>query len=348
MMLNVESNYGTHIDERKYMYNWCETGFAPNIFDIRLTKTQTESLQRLSLYLKETANNLDDLKVEKIRKFKTEGAWYNDRSYFHNDNVRSYVLGVLGFTYSAVTEELHNKPLGNEDLFHAFYLEAPKSLIEFSKFWGSTLNLPFGKEFIKSALTYVADLLISDARHVHELFSDYMPCENVKENSRLYFAYGSNLSFEQMKARCPSAEFVGLSNLRNFEFFIDARGVASLRPSFVSTARGFLWNIEDEKDWQNLDIYEGISSGFYKRLPVEASIHNKQVKSEVYIASNATSGRPRSGYQEKIVKSVISLKSFYKKKYAGMGELFVETGGDHHRLDFAFNEWETEMVSWLG
>ena len=66
-MLNVESNYGTHIDERKYMYNWCETGFASNIFDIRLTKTQTESLQRLSLYLKETANNLDDLKVEKIR-----------------------------------------------------------------------------------------------------------------------------------------------------------------------------------------------------------------------------------------------------------------------------------------
>ena len=41
-------------------------------------------------------------------------------------------------------------------------------------------------------------------------------------------------------------------------------------------------------------------------------------------------------------------KSFYEKKYAGMGEFFVETGGDHHRLDFALNEWETEMVSWLG
>ena len=224
----------------------------------------------------------------------------------------------------------------------------PNSLIEFAKFWGSTLNLPFGKEFIKSALTYIADMLISDPRHVHELFSDYLPCETVKEGSRLYFAYGSNLSFGQMKARCPSAEFVGLSNLRNFEFFIDARGVASLRPSFFSTVRGVLWNIEDEKDWQNLDFYEGVSSGFYKRLPVEASIHAKQVESEVYISSNAISGHPRPGYQEKIIESVAFLRSYYEKKYAGMGELFVEKGGDRTRLNFALNEWETEMVSWLG
>ena len=347
-MFNIESNFGTQKGEEKYMYSWCETGFALDIFDIHLTKTQTESLQRLSHYLKETANNLDDLKVEEIRKFKTEGAWFNDRSYFHNNNVRSHVLGVLGFTYAAVTEELHKKPLGNGKLFNAFYLEVPRSLIELSKFWYFTLNLPFGKEFIKLALSYIADLLISDQRHVHELFSDYMPFEHVKENSRLYFAYGSNLSFEQMKVRCPSAEFVGLSNLRNFEFFIDDRGVASLRPSFGSNVRGVLWNIEDDKDWKNLDMYEGISSGFYKRLPVEASIHNKQIKSEVYISSNATSGRPRLGYQEKIIESVISLKSFYEKKYAAMGETFVEKGGDRSQLDFALNEWQTEMVSWLG
>ena len=347
-MFNIESNFGTQQGEEKYMYSWCETGFALNIFDIGLTKTQTESLRRLSHYLKETANNLSDLKVEEIRKSKTEGAWYNDRSYFHNNDVRSYVLGVLGFTYAAVTEELHNKPLGNEDLFNAFYLEVPRSLIEFGKFWGSTLNLPFGKEFIKLSLTYIADLLICDPRHVHELFSDYMPCEHVKENSRLYFAYGSNLSFEQMRVRCPSAEFVGLSNLSNFEFFIDARGVASLRPSFGSTARGVLWNIEDERDWDKLDRYEGVSSGFYKRLPVEASIGKEQLRSEVYISGNAISGHPRPDYQEKIVKSVTSLKNFYEKKYLGMGELFFETGGDYRQLHFALDEWQKEMVSWLG
>ena len=207
---------------------------------------------------------------------------------------------------------------------------------------------PFGKEFIKLALTYVADLLISDPRHVHELFSDYMPCEDVKGNSRLYFAYGSNLSFEQMKVRCPSAEIVGLSNLRNFEFFIDARGVASLRPSFGSTARGIFMEYRRGKDWKNLDIYEGISSGFYKRFHVEASIHAKQVESEVYISSNAISGHPRPGYQEKIVESVGFLRSYYEKKYSGMGELFVERGGDHTQLDFALNEWQTEMASWLG
>ena len=72
------------------------------------------------------------------------------------------------------------------------------------------------------------------------------------------------------------------------------------------------------------------------------------MKSEVYISSNAISGQPcPRDIRKKIVKSVVSLKSFYKKKYAGMGELFVERGGDHTQLDFALNEWQTEMVSWL-
>ena len=42
------------------------------------------------------------------------------------------------------------------------------------------------------------------------------------------------------------------------------------------------------------------------------------------------------------------LKSYYEKKYSRMGELFVERGGDHTQLDFALNEWQTEMGFWLG
>ena len=150
-MFNIEANFGSQQDDKKYMYEWCENGFAQEIFDVRLTKTQTGSLQRLSHYLKEAAINLDDLKVEEIRKSKTEGAWFNNRSYFHNNHVRSYVLGVLGFTYSAATEEFDKKPLGNEDLCNAFYLEVPNSLIEFAKFWGSTLN---------TLEKFVADILL--------------------------------------------------------------------------------------------------------------------------------------------------------------------------------------------
>lgn len=44
----------------------------------------------------------------------------------------------------------------------------------------------------------------------------------------LYFAYGSNLSTEQMRQRCPSSTPVGLAYLRGWRWFINGRGYANV------------------------------------------------------------------------------------------------------------------------
>ncbi|KAK8072041.1 hypothetical protein PG996_005389 [Apiospora saccharicola] len=45
---------------------------------------------------------------------------------------------------------------------------------------------------------------------------------------KLYFAYGSNLSSTQMKARCPSAVPVGLGHLPGWTWIINQRGYANI------------------------------------------------------------------------------------------------------------------------
>jgi gamma-glutamylcyclotransferase len=44
----------------------------------------------------------------------------------------------------------------------------------------------------------------------------------------LYFAYGSNLSFDQMARRCPKSRFVGRARLYQYEFQINERGFANV------------------------------------------------------------------------------------------------------------------------
>ena len=48
---------------------------------------------------------------------------------------------------------------------------------------------------------------------------------------RLYFAYGSNMSVGQMRARCPAARAVGPAQLDGWRFFINRRGTAAIRPA---------------------------------------------------------------------------------------------------------------------
>ncbi|KAM0562575.1 hypothetical protein ACHAPJ_002265 [Fusarium lateritium] len=50
--------------------------------------------------------------------------------------------------------------------------------------------------------------------------------ENLSEV--LYFAYGSNLSTEQMRRRCPYSTPVGLAYLKGWKWIINARGFANI------------------------------------------------------------------------------------------------------------------------
>ena len=77
-----------------------------------------------------------------------------------------------------------------------------------------------------------------------------------------YFAYGSNLDVDQMRARCPDHAVVGLAVLSNhrigFPLFSNAwaSGVAGLIPSHGEKVWGVVYELS-ESDLAALDGHEG-------------------------------------------------------------------------------------------
>jgi hypothetical protein len=170
----------------------------------------------------------------------------------------------------------------------------------------------------------------------------------IPEHANLYFAYGSNMDMQQMKTRCPSAKFVGLSNIKNFDYYIDARGVASLRPKVGATAYGILWDIRDPDDWQKLDYYEGVHHDNYRRHYIQDEDLAGDQRCAVYISTTASVGEPRHNYQEKIVRSVYKLKDHLLNEYDIMkGNSLVEQAGCWSAFEQEMNYWTSEMKDWL-
>lgn len=71
----------------------------------------------------------------------------------------------------------------------------------------------------------------------------------------LYIAYGSNLNLPQMALRCPTAEVVGKSELKDYELLFRGgrRGaVATVEPKEGSSVPVLLWKIR-KQDEASLD-----------------------------------------------------------------------------------------------
>lgn len=100
----------------------------------------------------------------------------------------------------------------------------------------------------------------------------------------LYFAYGSNLNLEQMKARCPDSRIYGPGIL--YEFKLMFRTHLDIEKDHRSKVEGTLFEVS-ERDLENLDRYEGVPR-YYTREPVEVTCYNKELLSFVYIMRNQT------------------------------------------------------------
>ena len=78
--------------------------------------------------------------------------------------------------------------------------------------------------------------------------------------SKLYFAYGSNINLDQMAYRCPAAQVVGPVVLDGYKLLFRGNsrgnGVATIAPHKGRKVYGLLWKITPECE-QALDIYEG-------------------------------------------------------------------------------------------
>lgn len=92
----------------------------------------------------------------------------------------------------------------------------------------------------------------------------------------LVWAYGSNLSKKQMRARCPDAIKVGPLIVDDCRLVF--RGVADVTYSPGDCTPGGLWDIT-EKDEQALDVFEGVAQGTYMKriMPIRYKGRNRKV-----------------------------------------------------------------------
>ena len=95
-----------------------------------------------------------------------------------------------------------------------------------------------------------------------------LPLESYLEKGGIlqlhYFAYGSNMNWEQMQRRCPSAQFVCVACLKNYRFAIARH--SQLRncgtANIFADAGSEVWGIVYDVGEQDLTILDGFEDGY--------------------------------------------------------------------------------------
>lgn len=131
----------------------------------------------------------------------------------------------------------------------------------------------------------------------------------VPDSFELYYAYGSNLNIEQMRARCPNAFAVCLATLDDYELrftrWSERRRswVADAVPAPGKTLWGVVWAMP-ASDLERLDGFEGHPTA-YERRRVTAT-HPKtgeEIECWCYFVVNRDGeGSPTAEYLETIIQ----------------------------------------------
>ncbi len=103
-----------------------------------------------------------------------------------------------------------------------------------------------------------------------------------------YFAYGSNMNWEQIQRRCPSAQFVCVARLKNYRFAIARHsrlrncGTANIFADTGSEVWGIVYDLSE----QDLAILDGFEDGYRreKAFVLAAGDTQSSVEVLVYIA----------------------------------------------------------------
>jgi gamma-glutamylcyclotransferase (GGCT)/AIG2-like uncharacterized protein YtfP len=125
----------------------------------------------------------------------------------------------------------------------------------------------------------------------------------LNKRTKLYAAYGSNLSLTQMARRCPSARIVGAGTLPGWRLLFrgaDACAVATVERDKDGSVPILLWEITPA-DENALDQYEGWPV-LYRKENIHIEMNGKPVKAMIYIMNEGRSlGTPSCFYYNTIV-----------------------------------------------
>jgi len=133
---------------------------------------------------------------------------------------------------------------------------------------------------------------------------------------RRYFAFGSNLSKEQMIVRCPESEYLQPGRLDNYIWFINERGYANIKPSEGDFVLGEIFSLS-EKDIKLLDVYESVDEGMYHHETFDIKTQEGCCDCLVYVDLNQVLGEPHFEYIKRINQGIESagLPMDYVSKY---------------------------------
>lgn len=109
---------------------------------------------------------------------------------------------------------------------------------------------------------------------------------------RLYIAYGSNLSVEQMARRCPTATIVGTAILDGWRLLFN--GPASIERKEGYQVPVLIWDIKPN-DERSLDRYEGYPS-YYRKEMLEIELNGATEQAMVYIMNTNRESEPGDYY----------------------------------------------------
>lgn len=155
---------------------------------------------------------------------------------------------------------------------------------------------------------------------------------------KLYIAYGSNMNLPQMAHRCPTAQVVGTSEIKDYALLF--RGgrmgaVATIEPCEGGSVPVLLWEIAPQ-DELSLDLYEGYPN-FYGKQMMDLELEGKPVSAMVYVM---TPGH-RLGYPS---------ESYYDVIYEGYQTAGLDTGVLEQAVEYTeqLMERETEQQTGFG
>lgn len=109
-----------------------------------------------------------------------------------------------------------------------------------------------------------------------------------------YFAYGSNMSLAQMRARAGDVAEDRTAVLKNYELVFNKKvrggtAAANIRPAQGSVVHGVLYKISDSS-YRNLDRFEG-APVHYRRIQIEVlDAEGHTLPAEAYIATKVEKG----------------------------------------------------------
>lgn len=139
----------------------------------------------------------------------------------------------------------------------------------------------------------------------------------------LYFAYGSNLHFQQMAKRCPESRYIGHAYLFEYRWQINQRGYANVVQSKGGVVEGLVFRLS-KKDEERLDLNEGVSRRLYDKghekiqlFQAPRLIHNCKVTEiareggpEAFLRSGTEDQLRRDGSSE-LVTALVYLSTIY-------------------------------------